>query len=385
MTNLLYLTIMSRFSIPEPHKPRVDPSEFDDPFFTDNKKPNVYMELGEELQEEGSKQIIGPQLNLVECTEVLTNISQRLEKDPNSSLTQEEASLVYQVDQDLPEIQHKTPSIKHLLPLTAKLIKTVRGFYDDMPDAEIRQLQDYEQVKSLIIERLRSEKYVHQTYEALSQVVEGLVLDPQEYTQEMFMQTLIEKMNEWQERGVFDYLTIELIKNGSRYNLVPTPNKYITSSRLHHLALKLHAFSTGFDHDLLDKYSTQELSGYQPDKPKLRLSLIPTHRFDTEDHTVEEQNALLEELKNDHPELSLHIPSVFDAMCYWYVYAQIVNNQQYAENMIQDTRIRHIDLPAKKIQGLSGRYVPVTDISGSGVSVNHSSTISNFPAKAAIG
>lgn len=44
---------MRNFGIPEPHKPRVDPSEFEDPFFGGEKKqrkPTVYMELGEERE-----------------------------------------------------------------------------------------------------------------------------------------------------------------------------------------------------------------------------------------------------------------------------------------------------------------------------------------------
>ncbi|MBA3679517.1 hypothetical protein H0W80_05040, partial [Candidatus Saccharibacteria bacterium] len=349
-----------------PERPRVDPAEFDDPFFGGQKKPakpNVYMELGDDQndQEEQSR-AIASELTPKDQNEIIKEIGIKLQKDPQAELTQLEASVLYQVDQDIDEIDDEKTLQK-----ATSLLTELRGWREDMSDEEIRELPDYEQVKSLIIERLRSEKTIVQTYSALHTATETLGLAPEEYSQIAFIETLRADMQDWEQSGVFDYLTVKLIKENCRHNLLPTPNgtqiEHLTREQFYDLARKFgkqpdgsgQPYETFIDEEFYGKFSMQELTGYDASLPAIRLSLIP-NKYTPElgQKSIEDQLGLLSNMKLNNPNLKFYIPRPLDAIMHWYALRaggdSLVSEDAY-DGTWERTEIRYIDLHQEAVFG----------------------------------
>lgn len=358
-----------------PERPRVDPSEFDDPFFGGDKKPpkpNVYMELGNEDVPQQEPMVVS-ELSPDDIGMIFTEIGRKMEKDYMCELTQLEASLLYQVDQDIPEhIIFYRRSYMDSLQMIARGILLRRGRFDDLTDAEIRQLPDFEQVKSLIIERLRSEKNVIQTYNAFHTVAEHLQRGEKEYdcSQQEFINTLNAKMREWEEQGVFDYLTIELIKNNSRHYLVPTPNVELSHNQIYDLVIAFGEEQLGtsteksyyLDVGLYDKFANEALSDFSTDDKPIHFCLIPNGYIDNYSNAINDRdNNLLPEIldriysvQDEKPFLG--IPSVLDAIVYWFSLRAAEVDLLDQETVGGLTTVNHLNVAPKGKSALSQFY-----------------------------
>lgn len=318
---------MSYFGVPKPKRhPQVDPSEFDDPFFTGTQRPsrpNVYMELGDSQREtEEPKPRTLTELSPAEQLDILDKLYARVIDNPEIELSQDEASLVYSVDKDL---------ANEALSTLTEGIKKRRGFHEGMNDDEIKHLRDFEQVKSLIIERLRSEKNVIQTSKALSQIMEGLGVEG--YKPKAYVYILKEKMKDWEERGVFDYLTIELIRNNNRHNIVPVPNAEFDYEQIISLAdsfIEQHLTEIEYKikikaEQLCSQFSPTELSGLvtNPEQP-LRLRLLPSKpnlEFaeykggpEAESGNTQKMLKILAQIRGMRPNLDVGVPSILEGV-----------------------------------------------------------------------
>ncbi len=376
----------------KPKHPRIDPSEFDDPFFAGSsstkepKKPNVYMELANEQQQlsqsQEQKSIVFTELSPDDIAAILMSTSLKLEENPDTELTQVEASLIYQVDIDLPE-QGLWPDSENKsihIPNLARFLKAVRGFANDsMADEEIRQLRDYEQVKSLIIERLISEKDVIQTVEALGNICDGLGIE--RFSPADYMNALREKIVDWEECGAFDYLAIELIKNNSRHNIVPVPNVEFTHEQIFALAKKFAALQSDkhrtfiFDetfpeYPLYSQYTSSELSGQlaAPDQ-SIRLSLLPSRpNPELYEQTIAQQRSSFEQMQLKNPRMEIRVPTILEGVSLWYVLHKLGsrikpnNSDTYDSTIPNKTYIRAFNLDQKQVNDLL--LVPACSLSG---------------------
>jgi len=290
------------------------------------------------------------------------DLIKHLDDDPSKDLNQNQASLLYGVYQGLPE---------DLQP-AADVIKQKRGVE-----------HDYDQVRGLVIERLRGEEYVYQTYGAYQTVTELLDL-PDDFKAgersylEAFKRTMFGGESEageleagWEQRGIFDHITKELLVNGIRYNVVPVPNAPVVKEKVVGLAeafgkdqpYELHVYDEMYRSDV---YDDQQISGYQEAAKTVRFRLMPS-RFSNElsGQTVDAQNTLLKELQRTQPDLGFAVPSVLESVIHWQVLrAQgdpLIEYGAYAK-----TAVRHFDLPAHTFEEDDWLYVPRSFVGGAG-------------------
>lgn len=161
------------------------------------------------------------------------------------------------------------------------------------------------------------------------------------------------KDKEWQANGTYDYLVEKLIADGARFNLVATPNVEASEAQVVALAEafgKEQPYETYVYDDLYrrGRYTSQEWSGNKGAAP-IRLSLIPS-RFDGEMGygRVDAQVEQLRERRAKQPELDVRVPSVLEAVTYWY--SLRAQGDKLDDNSAYDkTYIRHFDLESKTV------------------------------------
>lgn len=176
------------------------------------------------------------------------------------------------------------------------------------------------------------------------------------------------KDKEWQANGVYDYLVEKLIADGARFNLVATPNVEASEAQVVALAEafgKDQPYETYVYDDLYRKghYTSQEWSGNKGNAP-IRLSLIPS-RFDSEmgDGRVDAQVEQLRERRAKQPELDVRVPSVLEAVTYWYS-LRAQGDKLDDSSAFDKTYIRHFDLQPKSVG--RWRVVPYSFVSSDG-------------------
>ena len=100
------------------------------------------------------------------------------------------------------------------------------------------------------------------------------------------------------------------------------------------------------------RYTGREFSGKGGNDP-VRLSLIPSRRDAVlSGNTVETQVRMLREQQTSKPNLNLRVPSVLDAVTYWYTLR--AQGDKLADSSAFDkTYIRHFDLDPKAVGGWS--------------------------------
>lgn len=196
------------------------------------------------------------------------------------------------------------------------------------------------------------------------------------------------KDKQWQENGVYDHLVEELIANGARYDLVATPNVEATEKQIVALAEafgKDQPFKTYVYDELYrqGRYTGKDFSGNGGNDP-VRLSLIPSRRDAVlSGKTVETQVRMLERMQADKPNLKLRVPSVLDAVTYWY--ALRARGDELADSSAFDkTYIRHFDLDPKAIREWSCVPDSYVDIDG-GPFLDDSGVENDLGARVAVG
>jgi hypothetical protein len=261
-----------------------------------------------------------------------------IEKNVHKPLSSEDLRFLYELDRDIQgfgyerdpriaEIRHKRgeqdkPELSRLLP------ETIRGQLGTAFAA-------YKVVADKLLGTAKRGLFGGRTKTAAS-------------AQE-FAQVFAAKEQEWRTHGVYDYLVEQLIESGARFSLVATPNVAASEAQVVRLAEdfgKDQPYETYVYDDLYRKgrYGAREWSGADGTAP-VRLSLMPS-RSDNElrNKSAEQQMVVLRERQAKRPELHLRVPSVLDAVTYWYTLR--AGGDKLADGTTFDkTYIRHFDLP----------------------------------------
>lgn len=233
--------------------------------------------------------------------------------------------------------------------------------------SELRQAyaeRDHAELKLLVVERIRDQ--VRSTYNAYNAVAEQLGRTPESLGE--LERLFAAKDKEWQENGVYDYLVEQLIENGARYSLVASPNIEASEAQIVALAEnfgKDQPYAT-FVYDEMyrrGRYSDQEWSGNSAGSA-VRLSLIPS-RVDAQisDKTAAEQVRLLRERQAERPNLSARVPSLLDAITYWYT-LRAQGDRLDDSSAFDKTYIRHFDLEPQTVDGWQRVPLSYVDLDG---------------------
>lgn len=285
----------------------------------------------------------------------LTAIEKRITANPDADLSTEELRFLYELDHEIQGF----------------------GYEDDPRIGEIRQLRgdrDKPELARILPESIREQ--LSSAFAAYKTVAEQLggkqrlfrkgetALTPSELGK-----LFASKDREWQVNGTYDYLVEQLIENGARFNLVATPNIEASEAQIVALAEnfgKDQPYATYVYDELYRKghYSGREWSGNNGDAP-VRLSLIPS-RYDSEisNKPVETQVRLLRERQAQRPELAARVPSLLDAVTYWYT-LRVQGDKLDDSSAFDKTYIRHFDLEPQTVDGW--RSVPYSYVSYDGL------------------
>lgn len=229
--------------------------------------------------------------------------------------------------------------------------------------AELRRVyaeRDHAELKAKAVEHVREQ--IQSAYTAYKTVADqlpgtrsGLLRRTREVAASMqeLEQLFADKDSEWQRSGVYDYIVEKLITDGARFNLVATPNVGASEAQVVALAEsfgKGQPYATYVYDELYRKgrYSGREWSGNSGNAP-IRLSLIPS-RADGEisGHRADEQVRLLRERQESRPELHVRVPSLLDAVTYWYS-LRAGGDKLDDGSAFDKTYIRHFDLEPKTV------------------------------------
>lgn len=279
----------------------------------------------------------------------LTAIEKKTLADVDAELTSDELRFLYELDHEIEGFGYEEdPRVKE--------IRAMRGDKDKPELARILSEAIREQVTS--------------AYTAYKTVADNLLgtrrglLGKREVAASMheLEQLFAAKDKEWQANGVYDYLVEKLISDGARFNLVATPNIEASEAQVVALAEafgKDQPYQTYVYDDLYRKghYTGREWSGNKGAAP-IRLSLIP-NRFDAEMGygRVDTQVEQLRERRAKQPELDVRVPSVLEAVTYWYS-LRAQGDKLDDSSAFDKTYIRHFDLEPKSVDGWS--VVPIS-------------------------
>ncbi len=272
----------------------------------------------------------------------LTAIEKKIAANSEADLTSDELRFLYELDHEIQGFGYETdPRISE--------IRSQRGDRDKPELARILPESIREQVKTAYL-----------AYRTVADKLQGakrglfgkreVSASPQE------LEALFAvKDKEWQANGTYDYLVEQLIESGARFNLVATPNIEASEAQIVALAEdfgKEQPYQTYVYDDLYRKghYSGREWSGNKGNAP-IRISLIPS-RVDSEisSKQVSEQVRLLRERQASRPELSARVPSLLDAVTYWYS-LRAGGDKLDDSSAFDKTYIRHFDLEPKTLGG----------------------------------
>ncbi len=273
----------------------------------------------------------------------LTAIDKKISANVDAELTSEEVSFLYELD-------HKIEGFGYEEDPRVKQIRIIRGE------------KDKPELARILAEAIREQ--VRTAYTAYKMVADNNLLGTKcgllgkrEVAASVpeLEQLFAAKDKEWQANGVYAYLVEKLIADGARFNLVATPNVEASEAQVVALAEafgKGQPYTTYVYDDIYRRghYTDQEWSGNKGAAP-IRLSLIPS-RFDGEMGygRVDTQVEQLRERRAKQPELDVRVPSVLEAVTYWY--SLRAQGDKLDDNSAYDkTYIRHIDLRWKTVGG----------------------------------
>jgi hypothetical protein len=269
----------------------------------------------------------------------LTAIEKRTTANPNADLTAEELRFLYELDHEIQGFGYETdPRIGE--------IRAMRGDKDKPELARILPESIREQLSSAfasyktVAEQLGSKQRLFRKGET--------TLSPNELER-----LFAAKDKEWQANGTYDYLVEQLIESGARFNLVATPNVEASEAQIVALAEnfgKDQPYSTYVYDELYRKgrYTGREWSGNAGNAP-VRLSLIPSRPDSQISYKpANEQMRLLRERQTSRPELQARVPSLLDAVTYWYS-LRAQGDKLDDSSAYDKTFIRHFDLDPKTV------------------------------------
>lgn len=272
----------------------------------------------------------------------LTTLEKKITAKPDAELKSEEVRFLYELDHQIEGFGYEEdPRIKE--------IRAGRGDRDKLelartlPESIHGQLKVSYAAYKTVAEQLGGKRHQFRENET------ALTLNELE---ELFSL----KDREWRANGVYDYLIEKIIESGARFSLLVTPNIEASEAQIVGLAEN---FSKGRPHPthVYDKlyrkghYTDREWSGNGGNAP-VRLSLVPNRVDDEISHKpLGEQIQMLQERQARRPELNIRVPSLLDAVTYWYnLRAQ--GDKLDNNNALNKTYITHIDLEPKNCNGL---------------------------------
>jgi hypothetical protein len=272
----------------------------------------------------------------------LTAIEKALTANPAAALSESDIRFLYELDHAIEGF----------------------GYEDDPRVAEIRALRgerDRPILAKILPEALRDQ--LQAAYAAYADVAEHLgagekrrfrtkseapILSASELAQ-AFAAT--EK--EWQQNGVYDYIVEQLVKHGTRYDLLATPNVLASEEQIVALAeafgkdqpYKTYVYDDMYRHD---RYDTETWSG-QRGSAAVRFSLMPS-KYDEElgYDTVEAQQRGLQARQAKQPKLNHHVPSLLDAVTYWYA-LRARGDKLDDSSAFDKTYVRHFNLEPQRL------------------------------------
>lgn len=270
----------------------------------------------------------------------LTAIEKKITANPEANLSGSELRFLYELDHEIQGFGYENdPRISE--------IRTLRGDKDKpelariLPESVREQLQSVFAAYKTVAEQLGGKQRLFRKGEA--------TMSPNELER-----LFAAKDKEWQANGTYDYLVEQLIENGARFNLVATPNIEASEAQIVALAEsfgKDQPYSTYVYDELYRKgrYSGREWSGNTGNAPA-HLSLIPS-RIDSQlaYKRADEQLRLLRERQASRPELQVRVPSLLDAVTYWYS-LRAQGDKLDDSSAYDKTFIRHFDLEPKTVE-----------------------------------
>ncbi|MEX0932240.1 MAG: hypothetical protein WDZ81_01370 [Candidatus Saccharimonadales bacterium] len=278
----------------------------------------------------------------------LAAIEKKITANPDIDLTGEEVRFLYELDHEIQGFGYETDPNYETDPRIGE-IRKLRGESDkaESDKAELARI-----LPESIREHLKSAFTAYNTVAEQLGGIQRLVRKGEPAISLNELEHLFDlKDREWQENGVYDYLVEQLIENGVRYNLVATPNVEASGNQIVSLAVKFgkgqpintHVYNKLFRRG---RYTGREWSGNEGNAP-VRLSLIPD-RPDGQisGNNVEQQVRMLEERQTQLPELNARVPSLLDAVTYWYV-LRAKGDKLNGYSARKKTYIRHFDLEPK--------------------------------------
>ncbi len=273
----------------------------------------------------------------------LTAIDKKITTTREADLTSEELRLLYELDHEIKGFGYDVDP----------RIAEIRGQRGNRDKPELARL-----LPETIREQVQAAYMAYRTVaDKLQGTKRGIFARTHEFTASpQELEALVAtKDKEWQANGVYDYLVEQLIENGTRFNLVATPNIEASEAQIVALAEdfgKGQPYPTYVYDDLYRKgrYTARDWSGNEGSAP-IRLSLIPS-RTDSEisNKHVSEQVRLLRARQASRPELRARIPSVLDAVTYWYS-LRAGGDTLDDGSAFEKTYIRHFDLEPQRLGG----------------------------------
>ncbi len=271
----------------------------------------------------------------------LTALDELLASNSQMELSREDLKFLYEIDGDIEGFGYQSdPRVYEL--------------------KEKRGTRDYAELRILAVERLR---------ERFDAAVAGYraVADQLEHaphvTDERLRQIFDAQMEDWQRRGVLEYVAESFMgKNKELHTPVIAPNVLASHQQLLALADKflegqpqvVHNASERISHSdrgvLYSQYTPEELSGRVVGGP-VRVSLIPNKNAWDNGlfwSSGPAQRARLAEMQSERPNLSFHVPSVLDAVTYWYT-LRAGGDSLTGNRLDEKTWIRHFDLEPKAV------------------------------------
>ncbi len=328
---------------------------------------NATQELEPELADIASEQLQGlpggeEYIRRAEDMKRLTAIDKKITADPSIELSKEEIRFLYEFDHEIQGFGYETD------PRIAE-IRVKRGE------------RDYPELKVLAIEYLReSFETTYAGYNSLATELNKLRQANSSPTKRLFgrhssehgpteqlpilsreqLSKLYEdKLAEWQENGIFDYVYERIVTHGERYTPIARPNVVTTTEELKQLAHNF-AKSQGLDEayvydPLYGAYTTYKelvmLSGFRENGDPVEFSLMPNKFSDELGYkTAEDNRQTLADMQAKKPKLNIRVPSVLDSLGLWRT-LRALGDKLKSGDVYQRTGIRHFNLPGKHVDG----------------------------------
>lgn len=304
----------------------------------------------------------------------LTTIEKKVTANSEADLTNEEVYFLYELDHEIEGFGYECD------PRIAE-IKTVRGDRDRQELKRIVAESIHEQLGNAftayktVTEQLGENKSLFRKGEAISQTELGSLFAL--------------KDKEWQENGVYDYLLEQFLETRARFTLVVKPNIEASEAQLVALAESFgedqpHTTYVRNEFYWSGRYKDSEWSGNSGSAP-VKLSLI-SDREDRElsgKSSAEEQVRMLRERQACRPKLNVRVPSLLEAITYWYSLRAGGDNLDHSSAFYK-TYIRHFDLEPQLFDGL--QHVPGSYVANDGrPSLDRSATEFESAARVAVG